>query len=63
MYLNSIGFWWKILNRRHMVYRVGMLFTVVTSPMFVLNHLPESSVKSSSLFLTNSLDQFQPLFI
>ena len=27
---------------------VGVLFTVVTSPMFVLNHLPESSIKSSS---------------
>ena len=32
---------------------VGVLFTVVTSPMFVLNHLPESSIKSSTLSLKN----------
>ena len=32
-------------------------------PMLVLNHLPESSNKSSTLSLTNSLDWFRPLFI
>ena len=32
-------------------------------PMLVHNHLPKSSIKSSTLFLTNSLDQFWPLFI
>jgi len=32
-------------------------------PMLVLNHLQESSIKSSTLSLTNSLDWFQPLFI
>jgi len=63
MYLNSIGFWWKILNRRHVVYRVGLLFTVVTSPMFVLNHLIEGSIESSTLSLTNSLVRFWPFFI
>jgi len=65
MYLNSIGFWWKILNRRQVVYsyRVGMLFTVVILPMFVLNHLPESSVKSSSLFLANSLVSFFQFYV
>ena len=30
-------------------------------PKFVLNHLLESSVKSSTLSLTNSLDRFWPL--
>ena len=32
-------------------------------PILVLNHLGESSVKSSTLSLTNSLDRFRPLFI
>ena len=32
-------------------------------PILVLNHLRESSVKNSTRSLTNSLDQFQPLFI
>ena len=42
-------FWWKILNRRHVIYGVGVLFTVVTLPKFVLNHLPENSILSSTL--------------
>jgi len=29
-------------------------------PILVLNHLPERSIKSSTLSLTNSLDQFRP---
>jgi len=29
-------------------------------PMFVLLHLPKSSIKSSTLSLTNSLDRFRP---
>ena len=28
--------------------------------MFVLSHLPKSSIKSSTLSLTNSLDRFDP---
>jgi len=31
--------------------------------MLVLNHLPQNSIKSSTLSLTNSLDWFRPTFI
>jgi len=34
-----------------------------TMPMFVLNHLLESSIKCSTLSLTDSLDWFRPLFV
>ena len=41
----------------------GLKYTASTVPMLVLNHLPESSIESSTLSLTNSLDRFRPLFI
>ena len=39
----------------------GVYVTKHCLPMFVLSHLPKSSIKSSTLSLTNSLDRFQPL--
>jgi len=54
MFLAAVGFVMACL---------GLLWTVCQLPMLDLNHLPESSIKSSTLSLTNSLDRFQPLFI